>query len=65
MGGLFGGAPKAPEPPPPPPPPAPMPDIDDEQVARARRRKLTAQQNRSGRQSTILSDVGEGAKLGG
>jgi len=63
---LLGGgsAPKAPTPPPPPPPPAPMPDPDDEEIKKARRRKATEQQARSGRTSTLLTGS-SGETLGG
>lgn len=47
MGSLFGKAPK-------PPAPALMPDEDA--IAAAKRRAITEQAQRSGRDSTILSD---------
>ena len=57
FGSLFGGgAPKAPAPLPPLPPPPVMPVPDDEAARRARRRQIATAQNRSGRQSTLLTD---------
>ena len=44
-------------------PPAPIPQEDDQAIRDARRKQLRAQQARSGRQSTILSQ--EGSTLGG
>ncbi len=45
-------------------PPAVMPTPDDEQVRAAKKRQLQASQQKSGRQSTILTDYGNGEKLG-
>lgn len=61
MGSLF-GSPK----PPAIKPPAPAPTIDDEAIKRAKRKQLLSATQRSGRQSTILTDYGGGAsdKLG-
>lgn len=44
-------------------PQAVMPTMDDAEVERARRRKMAQQAQRSGRQSTILTDNGD--SLGG
>lgn len=46
------------------PPPVVMPTIDNEEVQRARRRRIAQQQAQSGRASTIYTDNGT-AKLGG
>ena len=56
MGSMFSSKPKIPEP----PPPTPM--ADEEELRRARTRSMARTRQRSGRQSTILS---EGEKLGG
>lgn len=69
IGKLFGGGydepPPAPTPAPTPapkvePPPV-MPQVNDEEVKRAKRRSLAAQQARRGRQSTILTSADEAA----
>ena len=65
--GLFGGSdtPQVIAPPPVIPPPA-MPLPDDAAAKRARRKSLAGQLQRSGRQSTILSDaVTDTQTLGG
>lgn len=41
-----------------------LPTADDESVRRARRRSRAAQLARRGRQSTILTDSGDGGSLG-
>lgn len=67
MTGLFGGKPKAPAPPPAIPelpPVTPLVDPEDVQLKARKRRASAMQRNRSGRQSTILSDRG-GDRLGG
>ena len=51
-----GSRPSPPAPLPPPPPPPVMPVPDDEAAKRARRRQIATAQNRSGRQSTLLTD---------
>lgn len=56
MGGLFGSKPQAVVPPPIIPPP-PMPTPDGDEAKKARRRSLSAQYARQGRQSTVLSDA--------
>lgn len=45
--------------------PTPMPTPDDDAVNAARRRRLAADQARSGRVSTLLSGGGERTTLGG
>lgn len=57
-------APDAPSAPPPLPAPPVMPTVDDKAAEEARRRSILAQQARSGRASTILSDD-SGDALGG
>lgn len=57
MAGLFGAGTKAPQK----APVALMPDTESATVQNAKRRKVAETVNRSGRQSTILSDD----KLGG
>lgn len=58
LGSAFGivEEPEAATPAPTPAPVTPMPEPDDAAVKKARRRSLVAQRQRSGRQSTILSD---------
>lgn len=46
-----------PKAPPPVQPPAPMPN--EEELDKSRKKKMTEQRTRSGRQSTILSDTSE------
>lgn len=53
----MGGLTSKPKAPPPPPPPTPMPN--EEELDKSRRKKMTEQRTRSGRQSTILSDTSE------
>ena len=55
MTGLFGGKPKMPEIKP------PTPVADEEMLATKRKQKVASMKQRSGRQSTILSD---GEKMG-
>lgn len=55
---------KVPEPPPPPPPPAPMPDPEDTLVKRRSQRRAAMTQ-RTGRQSTLLSEQPGEQTLGG
>ena len=43
---------------------SPMPLADDEEVRRARRRSITSQMRRRGRQSTILTSDASGDRLG-
>lgn len=63
--GLF-TKPDKPKAPPAPPEPAVIPTEDSEAVKAAKRRQLTAAAARSGRQSTILSGVGDTSdRLGG
>ena len=73
IGSLLGGAgslfssvkkPDKPAPLPVPKEPTVMPVADDEASKRARARQLSAVRQRSGRESTILSDFGS-EKLGG
>lgn len=45
--------------------PTPMPTPDTPEVDNARRRQVAAAQQRTGRMSTILSDMGGSEKLGG
>lgn len=61
MGSLFKGPPK-----PVVTPPAVMPTPDDEAVKAAKKRKTAASMQRSGRQSTILTDYSDSGsdKLG-
>ncbi len=54
MGKLFGGGAPKPQPLPPPPPPTPM--VDEEAIKRAKKLAIATSQQRSGRQSTILSE---------
>lgn len=67
IGGIFssilggGGKDNAPKPPKPPPV---MPVPDDELIKQDQLRKLQAAQS-TGRASTILTDSGDGSKLGG
>ena len=65
-GSLFGSTKKA-------PPPAPIPEMkeppvmpipDDQAAQDARRRQIATIQQRSGRESTFLSDEGRGDRLG-
>lgn len=56
MGGLFGGKPQAVVPPPIIPPP-PMPTPNGDEAVKARRKSLSAQYARQGRQSTVLQDA--------
>ena len=60
--GKLTSSPKAPPPPPPPAPVTPMPVEDTQATATARRRKAQELSQRSGRESTILSDTSD--KLG-
>lgn len=48
-----------------PAPMAPLPDSNDPAVRDAKRKKAAEIQNRSGRASTLLSDMGTSDKLGG
>lgn len=68
MGSLFGGTPKAkvapPAPAPEPPPPTPLPDAGDLILKARKRRAAAGQVQKSGMQSTILSDSGS-EMLGG
>lgn len=54
MGGIM-SKPKAP----PITPPTPMPDTDDEAIKAAKKKQAAANQNRAGRNSTILTDNSE------
>ena len=56
MGGLFGKTPAAAVPPPIIAPP-PMPTPNGDEAKKARRRSLSAQYARQGRQSTVLADA--------
>lgn len=62
MGALFAKTPKAnvppPAPAPEPPPPTPLPDMGDLTMKARKRRAAAGQVQRSGLQSTILSDGG-------
>lgn len=62
VGGKAGGGepPKIPEP----KEPAVMPAPDDEAARRAQQRRLSEIRARSGRASTILSNIADGDKLG-
>lgn len=64
---LFGGATKTPDAPaqPAPAPMAPLPDSNDPAVRMQKRKKAAEIQARSGRASTLLSDMGTSDKLGG
>lgn len=63
---LFGASKKVPAAPQLPEPikPETMPTPDDEAAQMARKRKVAEISARSGRASTMLSDIGEGDKLG-
>lgn len=41
-----------------------MPEPDDQAATQARRKRIAEIQGRSGRESTFLSDVGQGDRLG-
>lgn len=58
MGGLFGGGDvPAPQPIPVPEKPKPTPMVDEAAIARKKKQVFTANQQRGGRASTILSDT--------
>lgn len=67
LGSLISGMGKTPDTPaqPAPAPMAPLPDSDDPAVRDAKRKKAAEIQSRSGRASTLLSDMGTADKLGG
>ncbi len=66
MGGLFGSKTPAAVVPPPIIPPPPMPTPDGDEAKKARKRSLSAQYARQGRQSTVLQEAVTGAEtLGG
>lgn len=54
-----GGSVKAPAPIPIPPPPPATPMVDENAILRKKKKAIAAQQTRGGRQSTILSDLGD------
>lgn len=64
LSGLMGGSQKPAAQPAPTPMPA-APDSNDPMVREAKRKKAAEIQNRSGRTSTLLSDMGTSDKLGG
>ena len=64
IGGLMGGGAK-PDPQSAPTPMPALPDTDDAAVREAKRKKAAQVQARSGRASTLLSDMGTSDKLGG
>ena len=71
MGGIFSSpsppqrAAPIPPPPPPPPPPAPtLSAVDERGAEQARKRKIAAGRNVSGRGTTLLSDIASQDKLG-
>lgn len=65
MGGLFGGDVPSPAPIPIPEPPKATPMIDEAALARKKKKQIAATQQRGGRQSTLLSELGSSEGLGG
>ena len=63
---IFGGGEKAqaPAPVPVPVPPPATPMVDESAILRKKKKQLAATATRSGRQSTILSDLGSNETLG-
>lgn len=61
---IFGGGAKAPDPIPIPPPPPATPMVNEDAILRKKKKQLSAASTRSGRQSTILSDLGSNETLG-
>lgn len=59
-----GGSAKAPDPIPIPPPPPATPMVNEDAILRKKKKQLSAASTRSGRQSTILSDLGSNETLG-
>lgn len=65
MAKLFGGAPApTPAPIPIPEPPKATPMVDQTAIDRKKKQQIAAMQQRGGRQSTILSDLGSSETLG-
>jgi hypothetical protein len=64
MSGLFGGGAPTPQPIPIPEAPKATPMVDQPMLDRKRKKAVSAQQQRGGRQSTILSDLGSSETLG-
>ena len=64
MSGLFGGDAPTPQPIPIPEAPKATPMVDEAAIARKKKQQLAATQQRGGRQSTILSDLGSSETLG-
>ena len=62
---IFGGGEaKAPAPIPIPEPPPATPMVDEAAILRKKKKQISAASTRSGRQSTILSDLGSNETLG-
>ncbi len=64
MGSLFGGDAPTPQPMPIPEAPKATPMVDEAAIARKKKKLIAANQQRGGRQSTILSDLGSSETLG-
>ena len=64
MSALFGGDAPTPQPIPIPEPPKATPMVDEAAIARKKKQQIAAMQQRGGRQSTILSDLGSSETLG-
>ena len=64
MGGLFGGDAPTPQPVAVPEPPPAVPMVDEAAITKKKKKQIASQQQRSGRQSTILSDLGGSDTLG-
>ena len=64
MSALFGGDAPAPQPIPIPEPPKATPMVDEAAIARKKKQQIAAMQQRGGRPSTILSELGSSETLG-